>query len=312
MEFPFSILDRNDFDAVGFGTNAVDYLIRVPEYPRFASKIELSEYSMQAGGEVASSMLGLSRLGLKTAYAGRFGDDPAGKIGLDSLVAETVDSTYCEVIPGAMTQIAFIVIDEHSGERTVIWQRDKKLSYSAAEAPLEAAVRGRVLHLTAHDTAACIAMAKAAKQAGVVVSADIDNVFDGIEKLLPLVDVCIFSAEFPANLVGISNSEEALIELSSRFSCPITGITLGESGSLLYVGGKFIRTPGFQVPGGCADTTGAGDAFRTGFLYGMLAGKNIEESAAAANAVAALNCRGIGARTTLPTLAELGNLLQKA
>ena len=310
MQFPFSILQENDFDVVGFGTNAVDYLIRVPEYPEFASKIELREYSIQAGGEVASSMLGLSRLGLKTAYAGRFGDDPAGKIGLDSLTSEDVDSGYCEVIPGAQTQIAFIVIDEQSGERTVIWQRDKKLSYAAADAPLSAASRGRILHLTAHDTEACIAMARAAKQANVIVSADIDNIFEGIEKLLPLVDVCIFSSEFPAKLVGISDSEQALIELSSRFGCPVTGVTLGEEGSCLYVNGEFIRTPGFDVPGGCVDTTGAGDAFRTGFLFGMLSGKNVEESAVSANAVAALNCRGVGARTALPTLSELQKLLK--
>jgi sugar/nucleoside kinase (ribokinase family) len=311
MEFPFSILEENDFDAVGFGTNAVDYLIRVPEYPVFASKIELNEYSVQAGGEVASSMLGLARLGMKTAYVGRFGDDPAGGIGIDSLKTEAVDTTYSEIIPGALTQIAFIIIDEHSGERTVIWQRDEKLRYSAAEAPIHAAKRGRAMHLTPHDTAACIAMAKAAKEAGVIVSADVDNVFEGIEELLPLVDVCIVSSEFPTKFLGMSDSRPALQELSSRFGCPVMGVTLGEDGSLLYCNGTFIETPGFKVPGGCADTTGAGDAFRTGFLFGMLTGRNIEESSAAANAVAALNCRGYGARSALPTVSELDLLLKK-
>ncbi|MEQ1605160.1 MAG: PfkB family carbohydrate kinase [Pyrinomonadaceae bacterium] len=312
MEFPFSILEENDFDAVGFGTNAVDYLIRVPEYPMFGSKIELREYSVLAGGEVASSMLGLSRLGLKTAYAGRFGDDPAGEVGINSLNAEAVDTAYSEIIHGASTQIAFIIIDEHSGERTVIWQRDEKLRYSAVEAPVHAAKRGRVLHLTPHDTAASIAMAVSAREAGVIVSADIDNVFDGIEELLPLVDVCIVSSEFPAKLLGISESEPALIELSTRFNCPVTGLTRGEAGSLLYCNGEFIETPGFRVPGGCADTTGAGDAFRTGFLFAMLTGRSIEDSTATANAVAALNCRGVGARTGLPTLAELDLLLKQA
>lgn len=311
MQFPFSIPVKNDFDAVGFGTNAVDYLIRVPEYPAFASKIELREYSVQAGGEVASSMLGLSRLGLKTAYAGRFGDDRAGEIGMNSLAVEGVDISFSEVVPQALTQIAFIVIDEQSGERTVIWQRDAKLSYSAAEAPLAAATQGRVLHLTPHDTAACIAMAKTAREAGVLVSADVDNVFDGIKDLLPLVDICIVSAEFPSKLFGAIENDGALRELSSRFGCPVTGLTLGDAGSLLYCGGELIRTPGFDVPGGCADTTGAGDAFRTGFLFGMLNGRSIEESAAAANGVAALNCRGVGARTTLPTRAELDQILRQ-
>ncbi|MBK9769029.1 MAG: hypothetical protein IPP63_19610 [Chloracidobacterium sp.] len=69
-------------------------------------------------------MLGLSRLGMKTAYIGRFGDDGAGEIGLNSLAAEGVDIASSEVVPGALTQIAFIVIDEKSGERTVIWRRE--------------------------------------------------------------------------------------------------------------------------------------------------------------------------------------------
>lgn len=311
MNFPFSILSANEFDAVGFGTNAVDYLIRVPEYPAFNSKIELNKYTVEAGGEVASSMLGLSRLGLKTSYIGRFGDDPAGQIGVGSLTDEGVDVAKTEIVAGAATQIAFIIIDEASGERTVLWQRDAKLSYSYAEAPVEAAIRGRVLHLTPHDTAACIRIAAAAKAAGVIVSADIDNVFDGIQDLLPLVDVCIVSASFPAKLLGITGEKSALEELSSRFGCAITGLTLGEAGSLIYSGGEFIETNGFKVPGGCADTTGAGDAFRTGFLYGMLQGSSVEDSAITANAVAALNCRGYGARSTLPTSDEVNALLRK-
>lgn len=310
MNFPFSILAEYDFDAVGFGTNAVDYLIRVPEYPAFNSKIELNKYTVEAGGEVASSMLGLSRLGMKTSYIGRFGDDPAGSLGKTSLVNEGVDVASSEIVPGAATQIAFIIIDEASGERTVLWQRDAKLSYSAAEAPVEAAVRGRVLHLTPHDTQACIRIAAAAKAAGVIVSADIDNVFDGIEELLPLVDVCVVSSSFPAKLLGISDGKTALREMSSRFGCSITGLTLGEAGSLIYSGDEFIETPGFAVPGGCADTTGAGDAFRTGFLYGMLRNFTVEASAAAANAVAALKCRGDGARSALPRPDELDVLLK--
>ena len=75
MNFPFKLLPNKDFDVVGFGTNAVDYLIRVPAYPAFNSKIEVDEYIQAAGGEVASTMVGLRRLGMKTAYVGRFGSD---------------------------------------------------------------------------------------------------------------------------------------------------------------------------------------------------------------------------------------------
>jgi sulfofructose kinase len=200
MRFPFQLLPTNDFDVVGFGTNAVDYLIRVPEYPPFNSKVELSGYSIEAGGEIASSMAGLARLGMRAAYVGRFGGDQAGEIGLSSLVAEGVDTTYAETVSDARTQVAFILVDERSGERTVIWQRDKQLAYSAADVPVEAAIRGRLLHMTPHDTAACVRLARSAKESGVVVSLDVDNVFDGIDKLLTLVDICIGSSDFPEKL----------------------------------------------------------------------------------------------------------------
>lgn len=311
MNFPFDILPSSDFDVVGFGTNAVDYLIRVPEFPSFNTKIELTDYSVAAGGEVASSMVGLSRLGLRTSYAGRFGSDQAGMIGLDSLAAEGVDTTYAEVVEGALTQVAFILVDELSGERTVIWQRDQKLSYSAAEAPVEAATRGRVLHLTPHDAQACVNMAAAAKSRGVIVSADIDNIFDGIEELLSLVDICLVSATFPEKMFGIPDKNRALGKLANAYGCSVAGLTLGEDGSLIFCNGQFIETPALKVPGGCVDTTGAGDAFRTGFIYGMLTGCDVEQTAEIANAVASLKCRGLGARSALPFKHELNLSLSR-
>ena len=131
MHFPFSVMPENQFDVVGFGTNAVDYLIRVPHFPKFDSKVELTEYTVAPGGEVASSMVALSRLGFKTSYVGRFGADEAGAIGTRSLTSEGVDISFSETISGARTQVAFILVDDHSGERTVIWQRDEKLAYNA-------------------------------------------------------------------------------------------------------------------------------------------------------------------------------------
>lgn len=309
MHFPFKIAGDRRFDAVGFGTNAVDYLIRVPEYPAFNSKVELTESIRAPGGEAATTMAGLRRLGLRTAYAGRFGDDEAGKIGLESLASEGVDTSRAETIPGAATQIAFIIIDEGSGERTIIWKRDEALSYSESEAPTELAENASVLHLTPHDATAARRMAAAARSAGAIVSADIDNVFDGMEELLPLVDILIASADFPSKLFGKIEPRPALQKLHDRFGSSVVGITLGQSGSLLLCEGTFIESPGFPAPGGCIDTTGAGDAFRAGLLYGLLTGKKVEESARFANAVAALKCRSLGARTALPTRKELIDFL---
>ena len=91
MNFPFKLRSTSEFDVVGFGTNAIDYLIRLRDYPKFNSKVEFTSQSMQAGGEVASTLVGLQRLGLRTAYAGRFGSDTNGQIGIQSLIDEGVD-----------------------------------------------------------------------------------------------------------------------------------------------------------------------------------------------------------------------------
>jgi sugar/nucleoside kinase (ribokinase family) len=309
MKFPFTLAENKQFDAVGFGTNAVDYLIEVPEYPTFNSKIELSDYTQLAGGEVATTMVGISRLGLRTAYIGRFGTDKEGEFGLQTLIDENVDVSFTEKIDGAKTQIAFIVIDRRSGERTVIWHRDKLLAYDRADTPVKAAAMGKVVHLTPHDAKACLEMARRAKAENTIVSVDIDNVFDGVEELLPQVDVLISSADFPKKIVGIKDKKESLHAMKARFGCAIVGMTLGENGSLILCGEKFIETDGFAVPGGCKDTTGAGDAFRVGFLYGLIKGESVETAARMANAVAALKCRQLGARTALPNARGLSGFL---
>lgn len=310
MKFPFVLAENREFDAVGFGTNAVDFLIVVPEYPNFDSKTELVDYQQLAGGEIASTMFGLRRLGMKTSYIGRFGDDQAGDFGVKTLRDEGVDLTYAEQIENARTQIAFIVIDERNGERTVIWKRDKKLSYKVEEVPLEIISRAKIFHATPHDALACAKLANEAKANKTLVSIDIDNMFDGLNELIPLIDVFISSREFPEKLIGIKDEKTALREIKSRYGCPIVGMTLGEKGSLILCEDTFIETEGFAVPNGCKDTTGAGDSFRVGLLYGILRGESVEESARMANAVAALKCREIGARTSLPTEKELSDLLK--
>jgi sulfofructose kinase len=309
MRIPFLIPEKRQFDAVGFGLNAVDHLIVVPEYPAFDTKIRFNEYEKAAGGQTASAMVALQRLGMKTSYAGRFGADEDGRFGLLAIEYEGVDLEYAEVIEGADNQIAFAIIDSRSGERTIIWDRDDRLSYRADEAPVQLAARGRVLHVDAHDPPACAVMARSAREAGVIVTADIDNIYEGLPDLLPLIDVLITSAEFPNRLTGIDDALSALIEIKSRFGCPIVGTTLGVRGARIYCEGKFIVSPIFEVPGGCRDTTGAGDAFHGGFIYGMLTGEDLKSCMKLGNAVAALKCRSLGARTALPTLDELKEFL---
>jgi sugar/nucleoside kinase (ribokinase family) len=310
MKFPIELPDNKEFDAVGFGLNAVDHLIVVPEYPAFDTKVRLLEHKQSAGGQTATAMVALRRLGLKTAYAGRFGSDPEGSFGLATLKDDGVNVDFAEVVPGARNQIAFITIDGRSGERTIVWDRDERLAYKPEEAPAEFGSRGRVLHLDAHDPPACVRVANDAKASGTIVSADIDNVYEGLPELLPLIDILIGSKEFPHRVTGITDERAALVELHERFGCAVVGMTIGAAGAVVYCGGEFIESHGYAAPGGCRDTTGAGDAFRGGFLYGVLTGADLETSLKFGNAVAAMKCSALGARTGLPNKSELENFLK--
>ena len=305
MQFPFDIPIEREFDAAGFGVNAVDHLIVVPDYPAPDSKTHLLAHSQGAGGQTASAIVALQRLGMRTTYAGRFGSDAEGSFGLQSLKDEGVDVTFAEVIEGSRTQVGYIIVEAKRGERTVIWDRDKLLAYTEEEAPVAFAGKARVIHLDSHDPPACARMAKAAREAGTIVSADIDNVYEGLPDLLPLIDVLISSKEFPCLLTGIEEPHAALSEIKSRYGCALVGLTKGGRGATVLCEGEFLETPAFQVPGGCVDTTGAGDAFHAGFLYGLLQGEDIETTLRLGCAVAALGCRALGARTGLPTREEL-------
>ena len=309
MQLPFNITARKQFDAVGFGLNAVDHLIVVPEYPQFDTKLRFTQHQKSAGGQTATAMVALQRLRMKTAYAGRFGSDDTGVFARESLAKEGVNIEYAETIADATNQLAFIIIDARSGERTIIWDRDERLSYRADEVPIDLASRGRVLHLDAHDPPACAAMAQVARDAGTIVTADIDNVYEGVEDLLPLTDVLITSSEFPHRLTGIADLRMSLVEMKSRYGCPVVGATLGARGGVVYCEGGFLESPAFAVPGGCRDTTGAGDAFHAGFIYAMLRDEDLEGCMRTANALAALKCRKLGGRAALPVADELREFL---
>jgi sulfofructose kinase len=310
MHFPLTLPADKPFDAVGFGLNAVDHLIVVPEYPAFDTKMRLLDHKQSAGGQTASAMVALRRLGLKTAYAGRFGSDPEGLFGLQTLKDDDVNVDFAEVVEGARNQIAFITIDGRSGERTIVWDRDDRLAYKREEAPVEFGALGKILHLDAHDPPACVRVAQAARETGTIVSADIDNAYEGLPELLPLIDILIGSKEFPRRVTGIADERTALLELQNRYGCPVVGMTIGAAGAVIYCGGIFIESPGFKAPGGCRDTTGAGDAFHGGLLYGLLTGVDIATSLKLGNAVAAMKCSALGARTALPNKSELDEFLR--
>ncbi|HXG68827.1 MAG TPA: PfkB family carbohydrate kinase [Blastocatellia bacterium] len=306
MEFGIKLPENKAFDAVALGLNAVDHLIVVPQYPQFNSKIRYVSHALLPGGQCATAMTALARLGLRTRYIGRVGADDIGRLQIQSLESEGV-ATDITIVDGAESQIAFIIVDQVTGERTVIWDRDDRLTIPESEVDRAAVTSGRALLLDGHNVAASIVAARYAREAGVPTVLDIDNIYPGAEDLLPLIDFIISSSTFPERLTGEHVLPAALKKIADTTGSPFVAATVGRDGAIAYFREQYIFSPGFAIE--CRDTTGAGDAFHGGFMYGLLAGYSVEETLRFANAVAALKCREVGARTALPRLDEVQSLL---
>lgn len=267
-------------------------------------------FAQLPGGQSASAAVALARLGVTARYIGRIGDDDFGRTGLASLADEGVDVSGVVVVPGATSQFAVILVDRVSGSRTVIWNRHPGLAMTPADIPAGAVEAARILHADCHETAAVTSAAMAARAVNTRTVLDVEYVRPGIDQLLRQIDVVIAAEAFPAAYTGQSQLGAALASLQADTGAAVVCVTLGEQGSLARANGREIRTPAVRVP--VVDSTGAGDVFRAGFLAGWLhlgADAELEDVLRWANAVAALKCRALGARTSSPRLAEVHALL---
>lgn len=311
MRLPIDLLpaDARPFDVVGLGQNSVDLLALLREFPTGNSKHRIERFVRLPGGQVASAMVCCARLGWRARYVGRFGSDELGAIGRESLAREGVDLTAAEVIAGANTRFAMILVDGRTGERTVLWDRDAQLAMPASAVPAAAVESARVLLVDCDDMEASIEAARIARAHGVVTVIDVETLLPGLDTLLPLIDIVIASEGFPEQFTGVAETGGALRALERDLAPALVCVTLGSHGSLALCAGRELRTAAFRVP--VIDSTGAGDAFRGGFIAAMLrsGGEQVEELLRSANAVAALKCRAAGAREALPRLEELDALL---
>ncbi|SRR5712692_9075419 len=295
-------------DVVGVGLNATDTLILLPHFPLFDSKVEFTSAAVRPGGQVASAMVACQSWGLRARYVGKVGDDSPAELQRRELAGAGVDA-HLLVVPGCSSQVAFILVDQTSGERTILWKRDPRLTLRPDELHRDWIVRARALHLDGHDTAAATASARWARAAGVVVTADLDNLYSGVEALLENVDYLLASRDFPARLTGEADLLKSLPAIQSQYGCRVAGVTLGRAGALACDGRQFHYSPGYQVE--AVDTTGAGDIFHGAYVYALLQGWPLARQLDFACAAAALNCTALGARGGIRPVAEIERLMRE-
>src|SRR6266849_5933362 len=292
-------------DVVGVGLNATDTFIPVAHYPERGSKVEFNSAKVLLGGQVATAMIACQEWGLRTRYVGRVGDDSASELHRAEFARLGVEA-HLFIAPGCPSQQAFILVDD-SGERTVLWKRDERLTLRPEELHRDWIVNSRALHVDGHDTAAAATAADWARAAGIPVIADVDDTYPGIETLLKSVDFLITSRDIPGRLMNESDLRKSLPALRKRFGCRLTAATLGEEGVLAWDGAQFHYAAAFCVQP--VDTTGAGDIFHAGFIYGLLQGCPLQRHLDYACAAAALICTAIGARGGIQSVAAIEQLM---
>jgi len=293
---------KRKFQLVGMGLNAVDWICSLPHYPHHNSKVEIEGLHKVGGGQVATASALCARYGMKVRYIGRVGDDEIGEFSLNSLGQESMDISCVQVVPGATSQFAIILVDRPSGERTILWDRDSKLIYQEGELKREWIVEGQLLHLDGHDQKAAIQAAKWAKEAGMRVSLDIDKVQPGVEELLGLTDFLMPTESFVQSFSDEKDWKKGL-KIVAKLGSLLVGVTRGKHGAAVLWEGEIFEIPGIQVT--ALDTTGAGDVFHGALLYGILQGQNLDYCLRLANVAAALSCTRIGARGGIPQLEKV-------
>jgi ribokinase len=294
-------MNDHAYDVVGLGQCSLDYIAKADSYPPPDSKCEVSGMVIHGGGPVATALVALTRWGINCNFIGVIGDDSFGETIRQSLHSEGVDSSGLVTRENSASQFAFIVAEPGSGRRTVFWRRPTGQPPSPDEINYETIARCKVFHTDGLFPEAALAASRRAKEAGAHVVVDAGTLREGMLDLARESDYFIASDTFSRALVGADKPVQAcekLIALGPR----LAAITLGERGYVAMAGGKIIEKPAYNVE--AIDTTGCGDVFHAGFIYGLVNGWADEKSLNFAAWAASRVSLELGGRDGIPQLSD--------
>jgi ribokinase len=290
----------------GIGQCSLDYLFEVDTYPPPDTKKEFLTLHEESGGPVATALVALSRLGIPCRFNGITGDDDAGKKIRASLEKENIDVSGLFKRRNATSQIAFIAIEKGSARRTIFWKRPSGKALRKKELPNDLFAHTRFLLLDGLMHEVSLYAAGRARELNIPVMLDAGRARPGMIEIARSCDYVVASEEFARDLEW-KLTEQGLSIQRMLLGVKILTVTLGHHGSVTVSGDGFIRMPAFTVD--AVDTTGAGDVFHGGYLYGLLQGWELTNVLLFASALAALKCRKVGGRAGIAKLAEVRDFL---
>ena len=299
-------------DVVCFGALNVDRLFMVDKIAKADEECFVTNFEEHPGGSAANTAVGLARLGVKTGYIGKVAIDNEGRFLLQSLEREGIDTTGVVISEIGRSGVVMGYVDP-KGERALYVAPGVNNSLTSREVDPEYVSSAKFLHLTSfvgeEPFKAQINLLENLPER-VKVSLDPGHLYasKGLEKLRPLIRRLFVFMPNERELraitgKGLYEGTEVLLEEGVK----MVVVKLGKRGCYINDGEKSLHIKAYEVD--VIDTTGAGDAFCAGFLYGLLKNKGLRECGILGNFVASRCITRMGARDGLPHLSELPSSL---
>lgn len=287
---------------VGIGQCSWDYLAEVDSYPVVDSKVEVRDWQEQGGGPVATALVALARFGIPCDFYGIVGDDPEGDKIRRSLLEEGISTAGLLTRMNAASQIAFIAVEGGTASRTIFWRRPTGMPLLPAELQPGFLDSSDFLLLDGLLADASLFAAFEARKRGVPIMLDAGRNRPGMLETAGLCDYVVASEQFALDL-GWDGATGGIHALAAAVGAGVFTVTRGSLGSITWHDGEIITIPAFPVA--AVDTTGAGDVFHGGYIFGLLQGMNLADTIRYASAAAAMKCTRIGGRAGIPNHREV-------
>ncbi len=291
-----------EVDVLCVGHACYDLVFSIEKHPDKDEKIFADDLTCCGGGPAANAAIAVSRLGLRSAFAGYLGQDVFGDIHHKELLDQDVDTQL--VIRGNSPTPLSTILLKPDGKRALI-------NFKGSTKPLLAdaidfsSVKAKAILFDGHESHLSLSLVDLAHEYGIPTVLDAGSKHEGTSKLWQAVDYLVASEKFA---LQFANDVQTALGYFSEFS-PAVVITLGENG-LIWQRGK--QKGALSAPlVNAIDTTGAGDAFHGAFVAAVAAKMKWHEILRYSSVAGALCCTVIGAREGLPWKKDHSRLYQQ-
>jgi sulfofructose kinase len=256
---------------------------------------------------VPTALAVFSHLGGSAAFLGVMGDEAEGEMIRRDLESWQINTTFLLSRPKKRSACAYIWVEQSNGNRTVALDPGGADPLKSEELPTDLIRSTPLLLIDGRDTDTCLAAARLCHEGGGQVILDAGSPRTRIEELLTVTDHAVVSGDFIEGTFPGLKLEEILSRLQDMGPAEVV-ITCGEKGGFWRSGGISAPYPAFPIK--VVDTTGAGDVFHGAYLFGLFKGWGMEQRCRFAAGAAALACRGLGGRSTLPDYREVMDFIE--